>query len=99
MLTSTSVFDCWLGSSGNESMNKLRVPRPAIKGSESMSSTFWFESWLWSPAREGKPVSVVIGREVDDWLGPAESEANQESTLSAGDIASVNTLMEVETRF
>ena len=44
------------------------------------------ENWLWSPSTEVKAVSLVFGRDVEDWLGPAEVEANQESSLSAGDM-------------
>ena len=31
-------------------------------------------------------VSLVFGRDVEDWLGPAGVEANRESILSVGDI-------------
>ena len=41
-------------------------------------------------------VSLVFGRDVEDWLGAAGVEANQESTLSTGDMVWINALMEVE---
>lgn len=59
------------------------------------SPVFWFESWLWSPAREVKAVSLVFGRDVDDRLGPAGVEVNQASTLPVGDIILVKALIKV----
>lgn len=41
-------------------------------------------------------VSLVLGRDVEDWLGPAEVEANQKSTLSTGDMVWINALMDVD---
>lgn len=54
------------------------------------------EGWLGSPAGEVTAVSRVFGRDIEGWIGPAGVEANQESTLSVGDMARVNALMKVE---
>ena len=86
-LVSICASGSWLCSPTNECGNRSRVLEPPVDGSMKVSPVFWFESWLWPPAREVMAIFLVFGREVEDWLGRARVEAIQESTLSVGDIS------------
>ena len=57
-----------------------------------LAVTWLGPSMLASVCIVGRAVSLMHGCDVEGWLGPAVVEANQESILSVGDIASDNAI-------
>ena len=77
----------WLGPFGTVSKNGSLMAKCEL-------AVTWLGPLVLAPiGMVGKAVSLVRGRDVEGWLGPAVFEANQESILSDGDIASDNAMM------